>query len=273
MIKTIQLLKDSLMTYKLNFKNIFTMAWPIVLLTIVAQYYAFDLNKNMQTGQFNILYIVFASMIYFVSMLAISLFLTPAISRSIQKNEDNGVFNVKEGYSFQKKNIWKFVMVNIWGFLYIFKRLLPYIVVSATAVLMTVYFNFSESVNYALMVISIASMIIGVILNITRFVLYKNIFFSKDSVSPKDAVKESMSLGVNKMKDIWKIILAMIILAIVVEILVKIFNALSITGLYGLIVGSIVMIMFSMPYMLIIASKGYVMVRGGSVEVSTIEKK
>jgi hypothetical protein len=265
MIKTIQLLKESFITYKSNFKNIFNMAWPIVLLTIVAQYYLVGINQRMEAGQFDIPYLIVATLIYFVCALVVGLFLTPALSRSIQKNEDNGVFSVKEGYDFQKKNIWKFIMVNIWGFLYILKRLWSYIAASFALGVIAFMFNDSDIVALTAASLMVLIILVGFILNITRFVLYKNIFFSKDTISPRDAVKESMSLGVNKMSNIWKIILAMIILAIGIELVIVLFEMLSVADIYGLIIGSIVMVMFSLPYMLIIASKGYVRVRGGDV--------
>jgi hypothetical protein len=248
------------------------MAWPIVLLTIVAQYYSVGITQRMSEGQFDIPYLLMAVLIYLVCILIIGLFLAPALSRSVQKNEDNGVFDVKEGYNFQKKNVWKFVMVNVWGLVYILKRLLPYI--AASAVLGIIAFMAGDSDIIALICVSLGGLVIlaGIILNITRFVLYKNIFFSKDTISARDAVKESMDLGVSKMKDIWKIILAMFILTVVVEIVLKVFSMFIEATLLGLVIGSIIMILFSMPYMLIIISKGYAKVRGGDVASSVAEE-
>lgn len=272
MIKTIQLLKESFMTYKTNFKNIFKMTWPIVLLTIVAQYYSIDVTQRMEAGQFDIPYLVIASIIYLVCILVVGLFFAPALSRSVQKNEDNGVFDVKEGYDFQKKNIWKFVMVNVWGLVYMLKRFAPYLVTSLLLVVIAMIFKDSSIVSLIIASLIGLTLTVGIVLNITRFMLYKNIFFSKDSMSARDAVKESMSLGVTKMKNIWKIILAMIILAIAMEIVLKVFSMFIGTILVGLIIGSIIMVFFSMPYMLIIVSKGYVRVRGGDVALPLVEE-
>ncbi len=276
MIKTIQLLKESFVTYKINFKKIFTMAWPIVLLTIVAQYYAFGIQENMENGQFEGTHFFIAFLIYFVSIISVSLFFIPAFNRSIQKNEDNGVFSVKEGYNFQKKNIWKFVMVNIWGLLYIVKRLALYIIVAVLLLgavyVLNEFYTLTQNYIISLTLVYLAgiTIFVGIILNMTRFVLYKNIFFSKDDISARDAVKESIVLGVTKMNDIWKIIIAMIIVSIPVEILIMsinkyLINMLTDIYLIEIIFISLITTLFSLPYVLIVLSKGYVKVRGMDV--------
>lgn len=271
MIKTIQLLEDSFSTYKSNFIKIFNMTWPIVLLTIVAQYYVMDITRRMEEGRFDLSYILMTFIIYLFSVLFVGLFLVPALSRSIQKNEDNGVFDVKEGYDFQKKNIWKFVMVNIWGMLYILKRCAIYILISIGLFALLLYIdNTSKSSDMLPVVLSIftligLTLIVATVLNITRFMFYKNIFFSKDDILPRDAVKESMSLGVLKNNEIWKIIFAMITLVVAVEIVIQTLGSFVNDAMINLIAGTIINVFFSMPYMLIIISKGYTRVRGDSV--------
>jgi hypothetical protein len=233
------------------------------LLAIITDYYFLDISAKIDSGQINFINFSLPFSIYLISILVSSLFLIPALSRSIQKNEDNNSFDVKAGYDFQKKNIWKFIMVNIWGILYMLKVFLPYIIVTALIVLLSGFLNTSDVIVFTLLLLAALSMLIGVVLNITKFIVYKNIFFSKDGISARDAVKESMELGLKNNKSIWKIILAMAIVFLISEIIFQIISRALDLNIISLTLSSLLLTLFLTPYVLIISSKGYVKIREG----------
>jgi hypothetical protein len=219
----------------------------------------------------NMPYLMTNLLIYVVSILLITLFFGPVFNRAIQKKEDGLDFDSNAAYAFQKKNIFKWIMVNVWGFLYMVWTILPYIVAS---VLMTaaVYMLRVSSLT-ALIISSLVGLtfIVGIIVNIHKFILYKNIFFSKDGVSARDAVRESIKIGKNKNGEVWMLILAMIILTIAMMI---IYFALGfLTGLIAkfipdylsyveMISATAISVLFFLPLMSIVLSKGYVKIRG-----------
>ena len=273
MLKITQLLKESFTTYKSNFSKIFWIALPILILTIISEYYIAVSTTIIDNRDFgNMSYLFVSMIIYIVTILAVSLYFGPVLNRAIQKKEDDGSFDSKLAYNFQKKNIFKWIMVNIWGFLYMVLAMLPYIVVSA--LLTVILFMNRDSYIAALILSSLIglTMLIGIILNINKFVLYKNIYFSKDDISARDAVRESIEIGKTKSKQVWMLIFSLIILTFIMIIMYFGLGFMSglLTGnisnnvlyysetiLYGVLSA-----VFFLPLMSIVAAKGYVKIRG-----------
>lgn len=264
MINIYSLLRDSLNTFKINFAKIFNMSWPIVLLTILADYSSFQISTKIRLGTLDIPYFALAFMVYLISILLVGLFLSPALNMVVQKNEDVDSFDIKQAYDFQKKNIWKFVKVNLWALVYFLKYTWIYIVVSISLLIIAETSNDSRVV-FTLAYSALAIILIGGLLNITKFMFYKNIFFSKDDVSPKDIVKESILLGESRKMEIWKIIFSIIIVTASIEFILYILNLIIKFEKMSLIIVSLVSMLIYVPYIYILVAKGYVKLRGVDV--------
>lgn len=273
MIKITQLLKDSLLTYRLNLNKIFQITLPILILSVIGEYYLSIFTQIVDNEDFsNISYLLTIFSIYFIFALIVALYLGPVLNRAIQKKEDGDSFNVNTAYVFQNKNILKWIMINVWGILYMFWTLLSYIIVSVLLLkILTMYSSNPVAVTIIAGLIGL-TVLTGIILNIHKFVLYKNIFFSKDHIKARDAVRESIKIGTNKKREVWMLILALIILTItmmvvysfigfVLSLLAK-FVPENIMLYIEIAVPVIVSVSFFLPLMSIIASKGYVKIRG-----------
>lgn len=264
MINIYSLLRDSLNTFKINFAKIFNMSWPIVLLTILADYSSFQISTKIRLGTLDIPYFALAFMVYLISILLVGLFLSPALNMAVQKNEDSDSFDIKQGYDFQKNNIWRFIKVNLWALVYFLKYTWIYIVVSLSLLFIAETSNDSRVV-FTLAYSALAIIMIGGLLNITKFMFYKNIFFSKDDVSPKEIVKESILLGESKKMEIWKIIFSIIIVTASIEFILYILNLIIKFEKTSLIIVSLVSMLIYVPYIYILVAKGYVKLRGVDV--------
>lgn len=272
MIKITQLLKESFTTYKLNFNKIFWIALPILILGIISEYYVAVFTTMIDNSDFsNIPYLFISLIVYTATILAVSLYFGPVLNRAIQKKEDGEQFNSNSAYSFQKKNIFKWIMVNVWGFLYMIRVMWLYILISIALIVAGILSKNTVIISSTVIVAAIVSAI-GTILNITKFVLYKNIFYSKDGISARDAVRESIELGKTKNGQVWVLILALIILTIIMMI---IYYALgTVSGLltdsvpYSLlyysetIVYGVLSALIFLPLMSIVVAKGYVKIKG-----------
>lgn len=276
MIKTIQLLRESYKTYKINFKKILLMTLPILLVTYFTSYSSANVAVLLGSRMLNSS-LLFYGLLVLATLLITSLFLAPALNRSVQKNEDNGIFNVKEGYFFQKRNIWKWIMLNVWGALYVFWRMLPYIAVASLIIVLgtTNKDSLTDLTAITLSVFAGLVVLIGILLNITRFILFKTIFFSKE-ISPRDAVRESVALGVKNSADIWKIILTMILvgltltmISIVLELLGSMFGMTE-KGV-DIFLSPIISVFIATPMIFIIIAKGYVKITNEAVAVPTVD--
>ncbi len=265
MIKTIQLLRESCATYKSNFKNIFMMSLPIVLMTYVANYAAGEASGMLNARIFNGSLIVCGA-VFIIAMLIVALFLAPALNRAVQKHEDGEAFNVKGGYDFMKTHKWKWVKVNVWGALYMLYRTWFYIIPGWLLIAYSVGSYRTNAYTSLYFILGIVLIVIGILLNIHRFILFKTIFLSKD-ISPRDAVRESMSLGVSRMKDVWKMLLAMILVGLVIGVLSAIVS--GIASFFGATdyvfdgyISPLIALLITTPMLLIMTAKGYVKLRG-----------
>jgi len=210
--------------------------------------------------------------IYIITVFIVSLYFGPVLNRAIQKKEDNGVFDTNSAYAFQKKNIFKWIMVNIWGFLYMVWVMLPYIAIATLVAIIPYAYNDSSLILIIVSSLIGLTLLIGIVLNITKFVLFKNVFFSKDDVSARDAVRESIELGKTKKSQIWILILILIISTI--AIMVTFFVLGYMIGLIAnlvpeniilysqIILSGLISVLFFLPVMSIITAKGYVKIRG-----------
>jgi hypothetical protein len=271
MIKITQLLKESFTTYKLNFKKIFWIALPILILGIISEYYSAVFTIMLNNNDFsNISYLIISIAIYIVTILAVSLFFGPVLNRAIQKKEDGLDFDTTSAYSFQKKNIFKWIMVNVWGVLYMVRVMWLYILISIVLIIAGILSKNAVIISSTVIAATIVSAI-GMILNITKFVLYKNIFFSKDGVSARDIVRESIELGKTKNVQVWMLILVLIILTIIMMVVYFIIGFLM--GLIAKfmsgntvymesVISAIVSVLIFLPLMSIVLAKGYVRIRG-----------
>ena len=272
MLKITQLLKESLTTYKLNFKKIFWIALPILVLGIIGEYYIEVFNTMIDREDFaNISYLFASITIWILTILIVALYFSPVLKRAIQKKEDGEQFNTNLAYSFQKKNIFKWIMVNVWGMLYMLWIMLPYILVSV--LLTVILFMHLDTYNNILILSSLIGLTIltGTVLNITKFMLYKNIFFSKDGIPARDAVRESIKLGKTKNGQLWSLISALIILFIINIIIF--FALINLSDLLidkvsnnvlfysEIIVNGALSSLIFLPLMSIIVAKGYVKIR------------
>jgi len=214
MIKTIPLLRETYSTFKANFKKIFIMALPILIITYVISYGAGNLAVLVDGYVWNGMTALFA-VVTVISVLLTALFFGPALNRAIQRNEDVALFDTKEGYRFQTNHIGRWIMVNVWGFLYLVWRMLPYVIPMAILLFAIRMLGMSELVETILAALAALILVVGLVRNVTRFLLFKTIMFSKE-ISARNAVRESMALGVSKNKDLWKLFLALILLGLAV---------------------------------------------------------
>jgi hypothetical protein len=272
MIKITQLLKESLTTYKLNFKKIFWIALPILILGIISEYYVSVFTTMIENGDVsNMSYLFVSIAIYILTILAVSLYFGPVLNRAIQKKEDGDHFNSNSAYSFQKKNIFKWIMVNVWGFLYMARIMWLYILIPIVLLGLGFFLQNPMVIN-SMVILSLIVVTIGAIIHISKFILYKNIFFSKNEISARDAVRESIKIGIHKKRQVWILILTLIILTIVMMIVYFALGTIS-----GLLINNIpdnvmyysetiVYAVFSalifLPLMSIVVAKGYVKIRG-----------
>lgn len=272
MIKITQLLKDSFLTYKLNFNKIFWIALPILILGIIAEYYIAIFSPMIDNNDFsNISFLISGIFIYFISIISVSLFFGPVLNRAIQKKEDGESFNSNSAYAFQKKNIFKWIMVNVWGMLYLVWYLLPYIAVSGLMMAILLIYPISPIISMIISSLIGLILIVGILMNISKFMLYKNIFFSKDNVNAREAVRDSMMFGKTKNNQVWLLILTLIISTIIMMI-VYIILGYVVGFISGFIPDSLIYLesviyafassMFFLPWMSIITAKGYVQIRG-----------
>jgi hypothetical protein len=279
MINIIKLLTDSFESYKKNFRNIILMALPIFIISSIGAYYSVAMKTVQKSGDFaniNIYYFIIAIVIYLIAMLFVGLFFVPAFNRAIQKNEDDKNFDVKSAYNFQKRNIWKWIKVNLWGLVYGAWRLLPYMVVSALLITSVILLNVSKPESDVIVIIFaiIASiiMIVGMVLNITRFVFYKNVFFAKDHMKAKNTVIESMTLGKTKNLEIWKVIVSILLFSLMMFVLSIILSAIAAFIIFSfgsknfsiidIIISPMISAFMAIPVTLIIIAKGYNKIRG-----------
>lgn len=261
MIKVIQLLKESFLTYRLNFKKIFWLVLPILVLGIIGEYYVSTFTTMIDNNYFgNISYLIISITIYVLAVLSISLFFGPVLNRAIQKNEDIGNFDSKASYIFQKKNFFKWIMLNIWGFLYAIWIMLPYIVTAILISIILYIFINSSIIALILSSLIVLTFLIGIVLNITKFILYKNIFFSKDEISARDAVRESIMFGKTKNNQVWKLILTLIVLSTVMMVTYFILDfmmGLLTKSISNSIASTTISILFFLPVTSILIAKGY----------------
>lgn len=271
MIKITHILKESFTTYLHNFKKIFWIALPILILSIISEHYIQLFMAKVDVGDYsNMTSLITNYVIYFICVLAVALYFGPVLNRAIQKKEDGENFNSNAAYGFQKKNIFKWIMVNVWGLLYMIWKMLPYAIVSGLLLFIMTFYKNAMVYNTAL-ILAFVSLFVGFVLNINRFVLYKNIYFSKDHVKARDAVIESMKIGVSKSKQVWMLILTLIILTIAMLVIyfalsfvvITLSNMLPGMGKYiENIVTAVVSVLFFLPFMSIVTAKGYVKIRG-----------
>jgi hypothetical protein len=280
MINIIKLLTDSFESYKKNFRNIILMSLPIFILSSIGAYYATavkSVQKGVELADINIYYLITGSLIYIIVSVFVGLFFAPAFARAIQKNEDDKHFGVKTAYNFQKRNIWKWIKVNLWGFVYMIWRLLPYIAVSMLIVFGSSILNAStgglNNIFSIIMVFFVSLiMIVGIVLNLTRFVFFKNVFFSKDHMKARNAVIESMTLGKTKNVETWKMLISLLLFSVMILIVymaVSMFFAFTIYAfgsknfsIIDIIISPMISAFVATPITLIIISKGYNKIRG-----------
>lgn len=290
MIKPIQLIKESFATYKANFKKIFWILLPILVISIISNNYLIAFTNMANAEDFsNIPKMIISFFVVLVAILILFLYFDPVLNRAIQKKEDGHDFDSSSAYTFQNKNIFKWIMVNIWGFLYLFYKILPYIVVSVLIVIISVIAENNMGSDNNMNIIAVSTMLslivlmVGGVLNITRFVLYKNIFFSKDEISARDAVRESMELGKNKNKQIWILIATLIVVNVLLSVasfiigfvlgLISVaipftsISAETVAYYIGIVFDGAVLTLISTPLMYIIIAKGYVKIRESVVDV------
>ena len=298
MIKPIQLLKDSFATYKANIKNIIFMTWPIALLPVVVQsmiYYNINWFVNL-----------LMSAVSFVISIVIGLYLQPAIYRALQKKEDGEVFDIKAAYNFQKKNIWNFIMTGVWYVLYLIWVLRYYVLIGLAVsffIIPMIYPDFRivttwDFVAYFFIhsVTFFIPVIIGYLINLSKFLFYVNIFFSKN-IKPREVVRESIRWGnikghsIEAWKTFFSIILFMLLTTLVYVIVSLILNFFKIMHFEQLVyignqaaytdykwfiinsVSNIFKVMFILPVSFIILAKAYTKLFDGqsSLQDATVE--
>lgn len=290
MIKQTQLIKESFTTYKANFKKIFWISLPILVLSIISNNYLTAFTNMVNAEDFsNIPKIITSFFVVLVAILILFLYFDPVLNRAIQKKEDGQDFDSNSAYAFQNKNIFKWIMVNIWGFLYLFYKILPYTAVSILIVIISVIVENNIGSYDNINIIGVSAMLslivimVGGLLNITRFVMYKNIFFSKDDISARDAVRESMELGKNKNKQIWILIATLIVVNLLLSVVSFIIgfvlgfispaipftsiSAETVAYYIGIVFDGSVLTLISTPLMYIIIAKGYVNIRESVFDV------
>ncbi len=280
MIKPIQLLKDSFATYKANIKNIIFMTWPIALLTIVAGYYSNEMDGMGDYKPVIISVLIIGIFVNIIVSLLISLFLQPALFRSIQKNEDNKIFDVKDGYDFQKKNIWNYIVLYFWTAIYSLKVNWKYILVILTSLILGVLVvgaSFAKpmiliSVSSVFFIISVVFAALMIIRNLSKFIYPANVFFSSE-ITPREAVKKSIELGVKHNNKIWLNILSYILFMIILMIVYFIIGTISgfIPGVFvqdivTIVLSSLVVSFISTPMAFMIYAKGYNILKEEKVE-------
>lgn len=277
MIKIIPLLTESFTTYKKNFKKIFWIVLPVLFLTIVGGYYIKIFEDMVGAEDYsNISYLLTTFTVYFVCVLIVSLYFGPVLNRVIQKKEDGEKLDSQSAYDFQKKNIFKWIMINVWGMLYMIWRLLPYII-SAIILGYIAYFFNSFGLKpeifevVFLLIIPITALILGIVMNITRFMLYKNIYFSKDHIKARDAIRESVKIGVHKQRQVWLLISSLMVLVILMLIMYSLLGFIivflsnlvpSMGSNIENVLTACVSVLFFLPLMSIVTAKGYVKIRG-----------
>lgn len=291
MINITKLLTDSFESYKKNFRNIILMALPIFILSSIGTYYAMaikatQVNRNSDLlvyKDFNMLYFIIGTVVYILALLAVGLFFAPAFNRAIQKNEDDKYFDIKAGYNFQKRNIWKWIKVNLWGMVYFIWRLLPYLTVSALLVVGLGLLNIttkdlSNIITNIIISIAVITIFVGMVLNITRFVFFRNVFFAKDHMKAKNAVIESVSLGKTKNLEIWKAVLSLFLFSLMMFVLFTVVSLIvafiihsfgsNNFSIIDIIISPMMSAFIVTPITLIIVAKAYNKVRGhGHVSV------
>lgn len=275
MINTTQLLRESYVTYKYNFTKLFLMALPILLATYVIVYTSNNFDALIKAKILNLNTVIFG-LIAFIGGLISMLYLEPAINRAVQRNEDISIFNSKEGYEFQKKNIFKWIMVNVWGILYLFWKLLPYIL--SAGLIFVILMGLKNDAKMAVSGAILAGIVlfVGMIMNIHRFLLFKTIIFSKD-ISARDAVRESIKLGEDHKVDMWKAILSLILLglaigmfSIIVGIVASIFGLTD--KMYEQYISPIIVVFVTTPMLLIVIAKTYVKIRSVTIPIAPVEE-
>ena len=211
MIKIIQLLKESFVTYKANIKNIFWVTWPMLLLILIINYLNFSSEKKIIVG-----------LLSFVCAVIIGLYLKPVLYRSLQKNENDKSFDTREAYAFQKKNIWNYIVLCFWSVVYVIKVNFVYILtIIISGIIVSVALVFLKTTIISFIILSFimfACTILMIIKNITKFVLAQNIFFG-GNIKPRDAVLASIEMGKKNNVDIWKAIFASILFNLLVFII------------------------------------------------------
>lgn len=271
MINTIKLLTDSLESYKKNIRNILLMSLPIFIISSIGTYYSISTRVMIKSGDIKILYFIITTIVYIIAIIAVGLFFGPAFNRAIQKNEDDGEFNIKKGYDFQKRNMWKWIKVNLWGTVYVLWKLLPYLAVSALLIVSTTLMHLEKGPGniFTIVIFSVVILImfIGIIINLGQFILYKNIFFSREHMTAKNIVKESISIGKTRYAEVWKIILSLFLFSLVMSFILFIISAILayIIHSFGsnnftvidIIVLPLISSFFMTPIVLIIVAKGY----------------
>ena len=271
MINTIQLLRETYKTYKVNFSKLFLMSVPVLLAMYITTYASDKFDSLIDAKILNLNTAIFGLVTLIGGLFSI-LFLTPAINRAVQRNEDAHVFDTKEGYDFQKKNVWKWIMVNVWGGLYLIARIWMYMI-PLIIVLVYVKTQGGNPTLGALLDVSVVLTVVGLLLNIHRFLLFKTIIFSKE-ISARDAVRESITLGVAHKKDMWKAILTIIllglatgVLSIIVGLVASIFGVTN--TMYDVYISPIITVFVVTPMLLIVIAKTYVKLRGIAMPISS----
>lgn len=278
MTNTINILKESFITYIQNIKKISLMTLPIFLIYI---YNDKVLNLFSKFAKNNDIIYLLSGVIISISilllMLFIALFLKPALFRSIQIHEDHKRFETRGSYRFQYNNLLKYLILKFWFYVNILYVLLPYIVVNIGYVLLLVKMKFQLSLNVTTLnifeflgfstmstililniVTSLLPLIIGILINIPKFLLATNVFFSKEHNNPRKAVKDSIALGKTKTKQLWGIVFILFILNIfyfmIYNVLVS-FDSLAFVNMYILLPGLNMFVLI--PFVYIILAKGY----------------
>ncbi|MBC7766927.1 hypothetical protein H7Y21_02965 [Arenimonas sp.] len=269
-----QLLRETYKTFKANFSKLFTMGLPVLLTMYVTTYTSDKFDVLIKAKILNLNTAIFG-LITLIGGLFSILFLAPAIYRTVQRNEDTGIFDTQEGYDFQKKNVWKWIMVNVWGGLYLIARtwlyLLPFI-----AVLIYIKIYGGNQILGFLLDVSVALVAIGLLLSINRFLLFKTIIFSKE-ISARDAVRESITLGMDHKKDMWKAILIIFLIGLAAGVCSVIVGIVaSVIGIsdkmFEQYIFPIITVFVISPMLLIVIAKTYVKVRGINIPISPVEE-
>ncbi len=276
MIKPIQLLKDSFATYKANIKNIIFMTWPIALLTIVAGYYSNQIDGMGKYKPMILSVFIIGALVNIIISIVISLFLQPALFRSIQKNEDNKNFNVKDGYNFQKKNIWNYIVLYFWTLVYYIKVNWKYLVtiivtvgiVTAGVIASSIQPAITMIILSVLLVFGSVVLVLMVIKNTAKFVYPTNVFFSEE-IRPRDAVKKAIDIGAKNNGKVWLNILSYILLSIILMFIYFIIGFISSVlpgavtkDMFAIILSSLVVAFIGTPMTFIVFAKGYNVLKG-----------